>query len=89
MKPACISLHLAKIQEMKSIFKPQMPIEIYLAPEILSTDDFRILGLILARSRNLHPMGVVMVETGYAGPGWEWPKAARHCRLLRVVAATS
>jgi len=32
-------------------------------------------------------MGVVM-WSGYAGSGWEWPKASHHCSLLRVAAAT-
>jgi hypothetical protein len=30
----------------------------------------------LVRSRNPHPMGVVMFA-GYAGPGWVWPRAVR------------
>jgi hypothetical protein len=38
---SCESPHLAKIQGMKSISKPRLPIEIYAFQEIMSTEEFR------------------------------------------------
>ena len=43
-------------------------------------------GKVLVRCKNPHPKGGVML-TGYAGPGWEWPKAAQsglHCEPQTV-----
>ena len=40
-KEACHCLHLAKIQGMKSISKPRLPIEIYTFQEIMSIEEFR------------------------------------------------
>jgi len=34
-------MHFAKIQGMKSISKPRLPIEIYTFLEFMSTEDFR------------------------------------------------
>ncbi len=41
-------MHLAKIQEMKSISKPQLPIEIYTFQEIMLNEEFRKSSGILA-----------------------------------------
>jgi hypothetical protein len=41
---ACQSLQLAKIQGMKNISKPRLPIEIYTFHVTLSTDDFKTIS---------------------------------------------
>jgi hypothetical protein len=41
LRKACQSPHLAEIQGMKRILKPQLPIEIYTSWEIMPTVNFR------------------------------------------------
>jgi len=51
VKQSCQSLHLAKIQGMKSISKPRLPIEIYTFQEIMSTEEQEEVLVFLRKSR--------------------------------------